>query len=192
MTRVRATVFFFLVFLLALSINVAAQDESITILGDSGTTSQSALLASFVASIDDGAAASTGISISNILGAPSGSGFPGGADESGPIWIYLFNSIGTVYVFHTDEFPDVGSGLDVDGSLAPGGTYTVNLREILIALHPDREPADRDFAGYAWVVANFDAATGTYFNFFPLVGASQAFQMEPAVGGIPVEVESGQ
>ncbi|MEE8585794.1 MAG: hypothetical protein V3T83_13185, partial [Acidobacteriota bacterium] len=147
MSKVRAIAFSLVVFLVASGMNAVAQDQSITILGDSGTTSQSAVLASFLASIDDGAAANTGISISNILGTPSGSGFPAGGDESGPIWIYLFNSIGTVYTFHTSDHPEVGSGLDSEGNLAPGGTYTVSLSEILQHLFPDREPADRDFVG---------------------------------------------
>lgn len=192
MSKMRTASLFAVVFLLAFGMNAAAQDESITILGESTTAGQSAVLAAFVVSIDDGNAAGTGMSISNILGAPAGSGFPSGGNESGPIWVYLFNNIGTVYAFHTSDHPDVGAGLDLDGNLPPGGTWTVQLFEILQALHPDREPADRDFAGYAWVVADFDAVAGTFFNSFPLVGASQAFQMEPAVGGIPVMLDGSQ
>ncbi len=192
MSKVKAITCFFVVFLVAAGMNAVAQDESITIFGDVSTASQSAVLASFLSSLDDGNAASTALSISNILGAPSGSGFPSGGDESGPIWIYLFSSTGKVYTFHTDDHPDVGSGLNVDGSLSPGGTYSVFLHQILQALFPDRVPADRNFTGYAWVVANFDAVTGTYVNSFPALEASQAFLMQPSVGGLPVSTGNGQ
>lgn len=195
MGRMKSASFFAAVFLLAFGTNAAAQgaqdESSITLLNGVGTAGQSAVLAAYVVSIDDGRAARTGMSVSNILGVPAGSGFPSGENETGSIWVYLFNSIGTVYVFHTSDHPDVGSGLDLDGKLAPGGTWTVNLFEILQALHPDRQPADRDFAGYAWIVADYDAVAGTYFNSFPLEGVSQAFQMQPTLGGIPVVVENG-
>lgn len=172
--------------------NASAQQKSLTFLNQSTTTSQSALLVAFASSIDDGEATSTAISVSNILGVPSGSGFPEGQDESGPLSFYLFNNIGTVYTFHTADHPDIGFGLDLDGNLPPGGTYSVFLHEILQALHPDRVPADRDFTGYAWIVADFDAAAGTYFNSFPLVGVSQSFQMVPVTGGLPVIHDQSQ
>lgn len=171
---------------------VLAQESEITMFGTVSTTSESAVLATFIASIDDGALANTSMSVSNILGAPVGEGFPSGGDESGGISIYLFNSIGTTYKFHTTENPDVGAGLNPDGTLSPGGTWTVQLSEILAALFPDRVPADRDFAGYAWVIGHFDAVAGTYFNAFSLAGASQSFLMEPSAGGMPVAVETGQ
>ena len=190
MSKVRAIAFFFVVFLLAFGINAVAQDKSITIMGDSGTTSQSAVLASFLASINDGDAANSSLSVSNVLGSPPGSGFPSGGDDSGSLWFHCYNQNGAVYWFHTADHPDVGAGLDLEGNLAPGGTYTVNLWEILRALHPDREPADRDFVGYCWVVADFDAVAGTYFNTF-LTG-NQSFQMEPSPGGIPIGDNGGQ
>ncbi|HSR50915.1 MAG TPA: hypothetical protein VLV83_08795 [Acidobacteriota bacterium] len=192
MSKARVVFIVGVVLMIASGANLMAQEAEISLFGVAGTTSQSAVLATFVASIDDGTAAGSSLSVSNLLGAPVGEGFPTGGDESGAITLYLFNSIGTVYMFSTAEHPDVGAGLNPDGTLSPGGTWTVQLSEILTALHPDRVPADRDFAGYAWVIADFDAVGGTYFNSFPLAGASQAFLMEPAGGGLPVSLDGGQ
>ncbi len=146
MSKVRAILFFGVILLVAFSLTGMAQEGPITFLNGAATTSQTALLASFLASLDDGATANSAMSISNILGTPPVNGLPSGGDESGSLWIFLYNQSGTNYQFHTADFPEVGSGLDADGSLSSGGTYTVNLREILTALFPDREPADRDFS----------------------------------------------
>lgn len=187
MTGGRPRVLLALALMMAFALPAFGQEEPITLMSSSSTTSQSAVLAAFLTSLDDGAAAASALSVSNILGSPIGSGFPGGGNESGPLTIYLFNGIGTVYTFSTADHPDVGSGTDIEGNLDPGATYTVNLSEILQALFPDRVPADRDFVGYGWIVADFDAVAGTFFNFFPLVGATQSFQMQPTGGGIPVD-----
>ena len=163
------------------------------------TLSQTAVFAAFLSSIDGGHSGDAAISVSNVLAHPGGFPFDdnySGKDVRGGLSFFLFDNgckgegpcEPVRYRFDTVNNPTVGTGLDGDGQLGPGGTYTVGLSEILQALFPD-EP--HDFNGYAWIVGYFDAITGTYSNFFPLIGASQSFVLQPAPNWIPVDLDAG-
>ena len=175
-------------FLLGVEALAAGRDggfatDSGSILASSTTLSQTAVFAAFLANLDSGADGDSAISVSNILGAPSGSGFPEGGDTMGSLSIYLYDTNSdSAWVFDTADNPTVGSGLDASGQLGSGKTYTVLLSEVVNAV------GGGDFVGYAWIVANFDAVAGTFVNFFPALGVGQSFQMQPTTGGTPVSV----
>ena len=140
------------------------------------TTSQKALLAPFLASTGP---IDTGISLSNVLAAP-----PGIVEEfearfsnlEGTLEFYFWNSAGELVFYETGpESP--GSGLSLDGTLAPGQTYTVLLSELLASAGYE----ETSFAGYAWVVANFDAVQGTA-NVTDFSSFTQSTVMQPDIG----------
>ena len=169
----------------------ARTTESLTLMQTDATTAQSAVAATFVSSINDGKDGDSAISVSNLLAAPDDSiGFPSGADTAGILRFYLHDNVNTeVYMFSTADHPLIGFGVDpITGFLRPGGTYTVQLSEILKVIFPDRTPAERIFNGYAWIVADFDAVGGTYVNFFRSLGVQQSFILQPPFGGKPVHV----
>ena len=92
-----------------------------SILAGSTTLTQTAVFAAFLASIGDGAGANSAISVSNILGSPSGYGFPQGGDTQGPLWIYFYDTAADeAWVFNTADNPTVGAGLDESGNLCQG------------------------------------------------------------------------
>lgn len=194
MIRGKSLLFFGLITFLALSFNAVAGEGGgsgeITLFQQDTTLSQSAVFAAFLSSIDG--ASSSAISVSNILGGPFDSQIAATTgDTTGPLTFMLFDRDGDVYTFSTADDPNIGTGVDADGNLSPGQTYTVNLNELIGAIFPD-DP-NKEFNGFAWVVADFDAVAGTYFNFFSAIGASQAFALEPTLGGLPVDTSgSGQ
>ncbi len=125
------------------------------------------------------------ISVSNVCKAPLPlSLFIGDSAENAPtsgrISLYLYNMDGTEIVYQTG--PDSpGDGLNPDGSLGSGQTWTVRLAEILAAAEGKAE-ADIRFRGYGWVLSDFDCLAGTYSNTVFGVGFTQSYEMLPAMG----------
>lgn len=137
----------------------AMAGTSVSFMAAGHTSEQSAVFASYLVSIpseDPMYAFDTAISVSNVLKAPPGVDTAGGAyegsDMMGTLEIYLYDQDGTMMMYETSMMDFPGKGLDDDGMLSPGETYTVLLSEIV---------GDDAFMGYGWVVANFDAVAGT-------------------------------
>ncbi len=191
MSKVRAIVLLTIVIGVAFG-TAAAKDTPF--LAVQVTTDQVALFVPFV-SFSQGNGVQTALSVSNILAAPDGI-FPttGLSRDEGSIEIYLFEANGDVITFETQD-NSIGNGsLDEEGELRAGHTWTAQLSDILGAA--DALPTDPNdiFTGYAWVVANFDAAQGTSTVFVLDLGFAQSLNMEPTItagnlqGGIPVDV----
>ena len=135
------------------------------------------------------------ISISNVCPVPEKSGLESwglGSDlarsTSGVFAIILYDRDGTEYSFssHGNSYLKdgslIGAGLNPDGTLEPGQTFTVNLQEVLAAVQ-DVYPRDvKEFVGYAWILSEFDCLAGTYSNTIYGLGFSQAFELKPAMG----------
>lgn len=144
-------------------VGTAMAGTSVSFMAAGHTTEQSAVHASFLASVpnmdDPSMGITSAISVSNILAAPAGVDAAGGAYEGynkmGTVEIYLYNQDGTMAMYSTDKMT-AGSGTDKDGNLMPGGTYTVFLHELLAAAGHEGM-----FIGYAWIVGNFDGIAGT-------------------------------
>jgi hypothetical protein len=139
----------------------------------------------------------TAISVSNTCAAPElGEGFPVcGVESAGPVWLFCNAQDGTNWAFNSSadfvEGAPIGSGLDEDGMLAPGGTFTVFLSEVIEAVVGE-DAEEVSFVGYCWVVGqNFEAIAGTYVNFLPLVGIQQDFAMQSDFTGVPIMMEGG-
>jgi len=190
MSKVRAIVLFTIV--IGVAFGTASAKDTPFLQAD-GTTDQVALFVPFLA-FSEAAGIDSALSVSNILAAPEGI-FPeeGLSRDEGSIEIYIFSADGSVVTMETED-NTIGNGvLDDDGELAAGRTWTALLNQILSAADALPEPTEV-FAGYAWVVANFDAAQGTATVFFPDFGFAQSMNMEPTItadnlqGGIPVVV----
>ncbi len=189
--------------LLAFSAQALAQDfdsGSRSLQGVSVTTSQTAVFAAFLSdsAIPNTLEIQTAISVSNVLATPPGfqSDFlnPTGGDTRGTLEFYLWNDDGQLYFYETDMSTTIGRGLNEDGTLGPGQTFTVFFRDIL------REAGfpvgETEFLGYGWVVANFDGVAGTYNVAVFDIGFTQSFELLPGVGqgtsdrcGLPVVVQ---
>ena len=163
-------------------------------LGVPGTTSQSAVFASFLTFFPPEAINPSGggfpgidsaISISNWTGLLGGRVLPGG-DTEGPVEIYLYpNDNDSVCVVGTGANPGVGTGLNDDGSLAPGGTYTVLLSELLALCNGEVGDGSNGgaFSGFGVIVGNFDGIGGTATVVSSVFSQSQTLQ---PFGGIPL------
>ena len=123
-------------------------------------SNQSAVFASYLVSIPNGdpdQVIDTYISVSNVLSAPKGVNTAGspyeGEDKVGTLEIYLCHRGDDEPMIYETTGDSPGSGLDENGMLAPGQTYTVRLAEIV--------GEDRAFVGYGWIVGNFDGIAGT-------------------------------
>ena len=135
---------------------------------------------------------STSISVSNPLAMDVMSPvlFLGGFVTLGTIEVYLWDqAAGDLISFETSD-DSIGTGLDTDGTLPPGGTWTVLLSDVL-----DAAGWVDNFVGYGWIVANFDGVAGTHTVTVFNVGFNQAFHAVPAIGqgfhgmaGLPVVV----
>lgn len=187
----------------ALSVSATAasrfNSSSGSLNGVAVTTSQTAVFAAFLvnqAATEQSSRIDTAISVSNVLAVPEGfqSDFlsPGGGDTVGTVEFYLWNEDGASYFWESGMDPGVGRGLNDDGTLGPGQTYTVLLNDILGRAG---FPAGETFVGYGWVVGNFDGIAGTYNVTIFDVGFTQNFELLPGVGqgqspvcGIPVAV----
>lgn len=201
MTKLRAIVFFAVIFTLALGVQAVAAPGEGPFFQLQTTPEQSAVFAAFMASGDDGFAGPeepvpivTTLSVSNVLAAPTGPTFDvlfrDTGNTQGTVELYLWNIDGDL-IFYETHANSPGFGLNPDGTLAPGQTWIVLLEEILEDAGLPRETL---FIGYGWVVANFDAVAGTYHLTFFRIGFTQNYVLEPAMGtagffgGIPVEV----
>jgi hypothetical protein len=193
------------VLIAALSVNVAAagpKSDTNVFFSSHVTPAFSAVLASLMMQQAAGEELETALSVSNTCAAPPigpvvnpldeqvASGFPEcGVESTGPVWLFCYNQDGTSWAFNSsvdliDDVP-IGSGLDDDGMLAPGGTFTVFLSEVVEAVTGDS--ANVGFAGYCYVVGqDFEAIAGTYVNFLPLVGVQQDFTMQSDFAGVPI------
>lgn len=182
------------VVLLAFGVNAAAArgSDAQVFLQEEGTSQFSATLASFVTSLATGE--QTAVSVSNPLATPQVegvdfTGFPAGGDTEGPVWAFCYNAIeqGQVYVYNSSVDP-VGGGLDGDGMLVPGATWTVYVHDILATQGFD--PAADNFVGYCYFVGEFDAIVGTYVNILGSVNSQQSFAMQADFTGVPITVST--
>ncbi len=126
-------------------------------------SNQSAVFASYLVSMpseDPDQVIDTYLSVSNVLSAPERVATAGGPyegdDKVGTLEIHLYDRDGGGPVIHETTGDSPGAGLDENGRLAPGQTYTVRLAEIV--------GEDRAFVGYGWIVGNFDGIAGTRTN----------------------------
>lgn len=116
------------------------------------------------------------------------------APEAGRIWLFLYDRDGTATVYLTGPDHRVGDGLDEEGRLGRGHTWTVRLAEILADAWGVEE-SEVSFRGYGWVLSEFDCLAGTYSNTIFGLGFTQNFEMVPAMGqggwfgGLPVPQE---
>lgn len=121
---------------------------------------QSAIFASYLVSLpneDPDQVIDTLISVSNVLSAPRGVDTAGGPYEGdtrvGTLEIHLYSRDDDQPMVYETKGDSPGDGLDENGRLAPGQTYTVRLAEIV--------GEDSAFIGYGWIVGNFDGIAGT-------------------------------
>jgi hypothetical protein len=131
-------------------------------LQNSTTASQKGLFAVYMAVWPE-RGFDTAVSVSNTLAAPTSiqnvfdQEFN---DLEGTVEFYLWALDGTLYTYETGpESP--GRGLSQEGTLAPGNSYLVLMSQILELAEYDFDANDGIFAGYGWIIANFDGAQGT-------------------------------
>ena len=147
------------------------------------STARRAVFAQFLAVFpneeDPNFSVNSAMSISNVCAAPGAlSPFLGREPTKGRVAIYLYAMSGDLTTFITDS--DVlGEGLNPDGTLEAGQTWTVNLSEVLAAATGGKT---REFRGYGWVLSEFDCLVGTYSNTIYGLGFTQNFEMLPAMG----------
>ena len=163
MNKSRAMLFSAVLLTVAMG-GTAMAGSSVSFMAGPGSTTQSAVFASFLAYVpnmdDPSMSIDSAISVSNILGAPGNlmyvvqGGAGEGANMMGTVEIYLYGANGMV-MYSTDMMM-AGQGTGMDGMLMPGGTYTVFVSEILMAAGHEGP-----FLGYAWIVGNFDGIAGT-------------------------------
>lgn len=98
---------------------------------------------------------------------------------SGPIEFHLYSHDGNYYFYETSQTlfaGSIGEGLDSQGRLGHGQTFTVTLDELLTAAQ-----VERSFVGYAWIIGNFAAIQGTCEILNSVAGPS-VFSLEPSLG----------
>lgn len=149
---------------LALSLNAMGQTGAVAVSADVATTSHQALKAGYVNSSGDGVVW-TGMVISNSMGAPELDGMPTGGDTEGTVTLYCYEAAtGDLFVAESPE------------PLGPGQSLIVTFREVF--------GNDTPWAGYCYVVGNFDALSG-----LTIIGYEQAwygYQMTEDFDGVPV------
>ncbi len=170
-------------------------------LQESGSSAYRAVFAQFLAVIpssgDESMSVDCAISISNVCESPA-SVAPylrrSNAPTSGRITLFLYNLDGTRIIYQTQPAgsgqAQLGDGLEADGTLAAGHTWTVRLAEVLADVYGVTEDhlTDSDvlgpggFRGYGWILSDFDCLAGTYNNTVFGVGFTQAYEMVPAMG----------
>lgn len=157
------------------------QSSSVFLQADASTHYR-AVFAQFLAVTSVEPRVDSAISVSNVCAAPDDvSFFIGEGPDRGTVTLVLYDRDGEMFTYttHSDV---VGSGLNPDGTLGPGRTWTVRLAEVLAASQGLPESAIEDFSGYGWVLAGFDCLAGTYNNTIFGLGFTQAFEMMPAMG----------
>jgi hypothetical protein len=147
------------------------------------STARRAVFAQFLAVFpneeDPNFSVNSAMSISNVCAAPDAlSPFLGREPTEGRVAIYLYDMSGTLTTFITAS-DMLGEGLNPDGTLKAGQTWTVNLSEVLSAATGSKK---REFRGYGWVLSEFDCLVGTYSNTIYGLGFTQNFEMLPAMG----------
>ena len=172
---------------------IAAQDSistgAVTYSEEEATGYHRAVFAQYLAVIPnaiEGMSVNCAISISNVCAIPDPSldiyiGDPG-IPTSGGFAIFLYDRDGTVYSFFSRDHSLVGyygPNPNGNGTLSPGQTYTVNLQEVLSAVKGGEAG---EFAGYGWILSEFDGLAGTYNNTIYGLGFTQAFELKPAMG----------
>lgn len=191
----------------------AAESDTVSFAMHIDTTAARAVFASFLSVIpnvdDPDQSVDSAISVSNVCAAPAevvdtgllgdGASAPGNGNgavseavgsDFGTITVYLWDRDGTL-ITHTTGAGSPGAGLDADGQLQAGQTWTVRLAEVLSAELGISEE-DIEFNGYAWVTSGFDCLAGTYNVTIFGVGFTQNFEFLPGMGqgqifgGIPV------
>jgi hypothetical protein len=102
----------------------------------------------------------TGIAVANTTLDPGEDafGFDGAIPQDGQITFYFYPQIGLPFEY-TTQAGSPGMGLDADGLLPPGGSYTVMLADLLAAA----QAPSMDFQGYIIIITNFINAHGQYF-----------------------------
>ena len=149
--------------LMALSLNAMGDTGAVTVAGDAATTSMQALKAGYVNTSGDGEVW-TGMVISNSLAAPDYDGMPTGGDTEGTAVVTCYKS-------------DTGEAVTAETPvLGPGESVIVTFDEVF--------NNDQPWAGYCYVVGNFDALSGLV-----IVGYEQAwygYQMTTEFAGVPV------
>ena len=180
----------------ALSVNVAAagpKADTNVFFSSHVTPAFSTVLAQLMMQQAAGEELETAISVSNTCASPElgmladAHGFQDcGVESTGPVWLFCYDQGGTSWAFNSSvdllEDAPIGSGLDEDGLLAPGGTWTVFMSEVVEAVTGDSENVS--FVGYCFAVGqDFEAIAGTYVNFLPLVGIQQDFAMQKDTKG---------
>lgn len=136
------------------------------------------------------AAVATAISVSNPLAWDPMSIYLTltGYVTEGTVEIHLWDQTEGELISYETAGDSPGDGLNEDGTLSPGGTWTFLLGDVLAAAG-----WDGDFTGYGWIVANFDGVVATHTLVIFDVGFAQAFHAVPALGqgvhgmaGLPV------
>lgn len=134
------------------------------------------------------------INISNCAAAPAEvMDYLGDKRELGTVTVHLWGQDGS-HVMHTTGPDSPGTGLDENGELPPGGTWTVLLAEIVEA-ETGIAPDELNWVGYGWVSANFDCVAGTYNVTIFGLGFTQNFEFLPGMGqggffgGIPTSMD---
>ncbi len=182
MTRLRAVLVFMLVVAVALCANafagkIGTHSESFAM--HETTTNQTAIFGAFLACVPNPAGGfpliETAVSVSNITANPGGATHYYSPDRdigpvdglSGDVTAYLYDVSGAVIVAPL-------------GALDSGQTTSFLLCDAL---------EGTAFTGYAWLVADFGAISGTLTNLWDILGVGGTYLMEPAVGGVPVVAE---
>jgi hypothetical protein len=163
--------------LLLLGVNAAAgtRSDGQVFLTEADTADASAVLAAYVAYLEDGT--DTALSVSNTLGAPviegvELQGFPTGGDTEGAVWAFCSNLVDNqMYVYSSSQDGVVGAGLTEEGMLPAGGTWIVHVSEVLGKIGFD---LTERFVGYCYFVGEFDS--------------QQAFPMQSDFTGAPIWV----
>jgi hypothetical protein len=103
----------------------------------------------------------TGIAIANASTTPTG-----GALQTGTITFTMYKNDGTSRAY-TTAAGSPGSGLNATGALGTGGTYTVNVSELLSAAG-----FGTTFLGYIYITTNFTEAHGAATIYVTSSGAA--------------------
>jgi len=162
-------------------------------LTEADTATASAVLAAYVAYLEDGT--DTALSVSNTLGVPEIAGvelqgFPTGGNTEGAVWAFCSNLVDNqMYVYSSSQDGVIGAGLTEEGILPAGGTWIVHVSEILGQIGFD---LTERFVGYCYFVGEFDAIAGTYVNVFQTIASQQAFPMQSDFTGAPIWVVEAQ
>ncbi len=103
----------------------------------------------------------TGIAVSNTTKDPGTTalGVTGAVAQTGGIHFYMYNTgAASSPLTYDTQAGSPGLGLDANGKLPPGSTYSVNLSELIKAA----SGSDQDFNGYIFVITDFGLGHAQY------------------------------